>query len=100
MKGLSMRLEGLETWDDIPNEVIFLSHIDMLTCAITEMIDPCVLKCRSATHQKHWWSQELTDRHSEVHSLVWRTYGRRLEPGDPIHTAHKEARRHYVCDHD
>src|SRR5882724_584269 len=95
-KAILTRLEGLETQDDIPNEVILLSRIDILMCAITEMMDTCVLKCRSAPHQKCWWSQELTDRCSEVCRLVWRAYGRRLEPGDPIHTTHKEARRHYM----
>ena len=68
----------------------------MLTCAITETIDTCVPKCRSAPHQKCWWSQELTERHSEVFRLAWRAYSRRSEPGDPIHTAHKEARRYYT----
>jgi len=65
-------------------------------CTITEMIDTCIPKCRSAPHQKCWWSQELTDRQSEVHRLTQRAYGRRSEPGDPIHPTHKESRRHYV----
>src|SRR5882724_3168478 len=36
------------------------------------------------------------DRHGKIHRLAQRVYGRRLEPGDPIHTTHKEARRHYL----
>ena len=90
------RLKSLENWDDIPNEVLLLSCIDTLTCAITETIDVCIPKCKSVPHQKHWWSQELMDRHWEVHRLAWRVYSRWMEPGDPIQTAHKEARRHYV----
>jgi len=68
----------------------------MLTCAITETIDMCIPNGRPAPYQKCWWSQVLTDRCSEVHRLAQRVHSRRLEPGDPIHAAHNEARRHYL----
>ena len=90
------RLKNIENWDDIPNEALFLSCVATLTCAITEMIEVCIPKCKSAPYQKHWWSQELTDRCREVHRLARRAYSRQMEPGDPSHTAHKEARRHYA----
>src|SRR5882724_3259922 len=47
-KVLLVRLEGLEAQDSIPNNVLFLSCVDMLMHVITEMIDTCILKCRPA----------------------------------------------------
>ena len=77
-KELSARLERLENQDDIPNKALLLSHVDALMCAITETIEVCVPKCKLAPHQKHWWSQELMDRHWEVCRLAWRVYSRQM----------------------
>src|SRR5882724_11944613 len=61
-KVLAMKLEGLDTGEDINSEGEILSYVNKLTCSITEVIDTCIPKSGPVPYQKLWWSQELVVR--------------------------------------
>ena len=92
-KVLAMKLEGLDAREDINSESEFFSHMDKLTCSVTEVIDTCIPKSGLVPYQKRWWSQALAVRCTEACRLACRAYNRRTEPEDLIHSSHKAARR-------
>ena len=61
-EALVPNLAELAMTEYISMEAEFFTHTHALTCAITEVIDACIPKCRPMPHQKHWWSWELADR--------------------------------------
>jgi len=69
----------------------------VLTRVITGIIYEKVPKIKLASHQKWWWSKELTQKRREVCRVAHSAYNRRLESEDLVHWEHKNVRRAYVA---
>jgi len=89
------RLEGLKVGELIPNEAGIYDQLSKLMQAITETVISEILKTRPSSYVKRWWSNELAQKHTEVHMLGRRAYERRADPHKPVHKHYKGARNAY-----
>ena len=68
-----------------------------LTQTIKEVIDEKVPRTKLSLYMKRCWTDELTQRHKEVHRLAWQAYKKRAVPWDLVHQIHKACRNTYSC---
>src|SRR5882672_60892 len=93
---LALRLEELDTCEELPTIDEFNQHLDRLTQVMLEVIDAKVPKAKPSLYQKHWWSKELSKKQREICRLTCKAYSRHFDHDDPVHCECKSLRKLYA----